>query len=152
MKKVVLSVLVSLTAVFALPLSVHADTNSVSGHVYQQGTTVGISGATVTGSCVGSNGHTYASSPVVTGTNGSYTIVMNGACQAGGSFTVTATKDGKSGSVSGTLQPTSNNGHNIGLADVSVALPEMGVVTGAIAALAAGSAFFIIRRRQLAQE
>lgn len=152
MKKVVLSVIVSLAAVFALPLSAYADTNSVSGHVYQQGTTTGISGATVSGSCVGKNGHTYASSPVVTGNDGAYTIVMNGNCQAGGAFTVTAAKDGKNGTISGTLQATSNNGHNIGLADVSIALPEMGIVTGTAAVLAAGGAFFVIRRRNLAQE
>lgn len=151
MKKVVLSVIVSLAAVFALPLSVYADTSSVSGHVYQQGTSVGISGATVSGSCVGKNNQVYTSTSVVSGSDGSYSIVMNGNCQAGGSFTVTATKDGKTGSTSGTLQATNNNGHNIGLADVSIALPEMGFVTGTAAVLVAGGAFFVIRRRQVAK-
>lgn len=152
MKKVVLSVLVSLAAVLALPLTAYAFVDTVSGHVYQQGTSVGVSGSTVTASCV-HKGTTYNSgSSVTSARDGAYSITMNGSCTSGDSFTVFATKDGKTGQTSGTLVEGSNEGHNVAIADVSIALPEMGVVTGLAAIVAAGGAFLVIRRKQVGQQ
>lgn len=153
MKKVVLSVLVSLVAVFALPLTAYASAN-VDGYVNDNNGN-GVNGASVYATCTdsGNTATGSATSATVNGKAGGYYIQLSptGTCKAGDTVTVTATKGSTSGTASGTF---TNLGAdvNIALVSVTIGLPEMGLATGVFAAIAAGGAFLVIRRRNLAKE
>lgn len=151
MKKVLVSVLVSLAAVVVLPLSASAITPVVPKGDTDVTGTVTFNGAPVKGAKVAvvCNGNT---KNVKTDKAGDYLAVFKAKnCPAGSSVNITATKNKETGVGSGTAAAT-NTKLNIAMVNVSVALPEMGFVTGSAAAVVAGGAVYTVRRRRVQEK
>lgn len=152
MKKLLMSILVSVGLLVVLPMSAMAanpgsctpvgDTacTYVAGTITSGGSPV--TGASVTVVC---NTNTLTAT---TTAGGGYIVEYPASqCASGSTANVSASKGGKSGSNSGTV-----NGEtaNINLAIVNVSLvPELGIITGISAAVIGSGAFLVIRRRQL---
>lgn len=149
MKKILLSALLSVGFVFIVPAAAFANaTNMVVGHIYNQ-QHKGVSGASVVVICDTPGGGTTEKDTTSVG-DGSYTVSLDtDHCPTGASVHVTAHTANTAGS---NTVPSGNEfsstAINITLSDVSVGLPEMGTVVGGIAALGAGGAFMVIRRKQ----
>lgn len=152
MKRVLLTVLATLSVAILLPATALADPSHpssewtvVSGQIKDSKGPV--KGATVTVSC---NGHSKTTYSIW---NGYYaTYFKYSQCSDGDTVTVTAvTSKGLSGTSTGTVREGKCD-LDLALVNVTVGLPEMGAFTGSAAALAAGGAFFVTRRRKLAQE
>jgi len=103
--------------------------------------------AKVTVTCNGNSRTAY------TGPFGGYSVTFRPAsqCRVGSTLTVTAVKGSESGVGNGKVRGASCR-FDVALVNVAVALPEMGTLTGSAAALTAGGAFTVIRRRNLAKE
>ncbi len=144
MKKKLLLAFAALAVVFAVPASSFAVDNpavtQITGTVSSAGSPVG--GANVQVTCGSVSGND------TTDSEGVYLVTFAAAdCPKGSTTTAAATKGDASGSNSGTANKITNK-LNIALVDVDVAVPEMGTIVGGIAALGAGGAFLIIRKRQ----
>jgi hypothetical protein len=125
----------------AAPMTSNAKTD-VSGVITNNGKAV--KGAHVTVVC-----NNYARS-TTTGNGGTYSVTFaKGQCPVGSTVTVVASKGGKGG-VSNTK--ISSFSVNLNVAIVNVQLPELGLVTGAGATVAAGAGFLVIRRKYAAQK
>jgi len=149
MKKVLLTVLATIGVAILLPATAFAAqpaVTDVTGVVSDAGNPV--AGAKVTVTCNSYKGTDH------TDKTGSYRVQFTAKkCPAGSSVVVTATtKSGLNGTGSGTVSPDGSAKLNVAIVNVTVGLPEMGAVTGSAAALAAGGAFFVTRRRNLAKE
>lgn len=150
MNKVLVSGLVSLVAVIAIPLSASATPvvnplgpTQIDGQVTQSNGTTPVVGASVYAVC---DSHTSASVLSVAG--GLYKITFPVAqCATGDQVTVYATKGKLTGTDSNPVYPGKK--FDFSVVDVSVALPEMGVATGVVAAAAAGGTVLVTRRRRL---
>jgi hypothetical protein len=143
MRKLLLSVFVSLAAIIAFPLSASAAAaqTDVSGTVTNNG--VGVSGAKVTVVCDNNARHD------TTDASGGYLVTYPAKdCPAGSHVDVVATKKKSGGYDSGTANPIDTK---LNVALVNVSLPEMGLITGAAAVLGAGVTFLVVRRRQIGQ-
>jgi hypothetical protein len=80
---------------------------------------------------------------------GQYNVTFpKGDCNVGDTVTVVASKGGKGGVSSGKV---TTGTVKLNVAIVNVALPELGLVTGAGAALTAGAGFLVVRRKFAAQ-
>ena len=146
MKKRILVALMALGALVAVPTatSFAYPTNSdVTGVVTQDGKAV--AGATVTVVC------NNISQDATTDATGSYLATYSPAstCPAGSTVTVDAVKGALSGGSKGSMTPYGSADLNVAIVNVSVALPEFGLATGAIAGVAGVGAITVIRRRQL---
>ena len=145
MKKLLLSILATVSIAVILPVSAFADdggTSTIAGTVSGKGGPV--SGASVSVTC---DGNTLGSGTTVAG---AYIVNFpSSECPAGDTASVTATKGGASGSNSGTVNAL---GADINLAIIPVSIvPELGALTGAGAAILGGAAFMVVRRKQLNQ-
>ena len=145
MNKFLVSGLVSLVAMVAIPLSVSA-APVVNGMTDVTGTVTysnnPVDGAHVTVVCNGNQGTD------TTDSAGDYLVVFKSSqCPANATVSVTATKGEENGTDTGTANKL-NTKLNIAMVDVSVALPEMGVATGAVAIAAAGGTVLVTRRRR----
>ncbi len=144
MKKMLIAAIATLAVVVAVPVSAFAangEITVVSGTVRAGGTPV--SNADVDVSC---NGH--VQSDMTNGTGG-YVVQFPAAdCPTGATVTASATKGGATGNNSGTANQIGGTKLNVAVVDVDVALPEMGTIVGGIAALGAGAAFMVVRRKQ----
>jgi hypothetical protein len=84
-----------------------------------------------------------------TDSNGVYLAVYKEAkCPAGSTVSVTATKGHKGGVKDGKANPVTTL---LNVALINVALPELGIATGALALIGAAGAFMVTRRRGLRQ-
>ena len=149
MKKLLLSILTAVSVAIVMPLSASAataGTSYIAGTVTKNGNPV--VGATVTVTC---NGHSRTSPPTTVA--GDYFVQFgSNDCPAGDVAHVTATKGSTSGSNSGTVNNLTSEPTTINLAIVDVSIvPEFGALAGGGAALLAGGAFMIVRRKQLGQ-
>jgi hypothetical protein len=144
MKKLLLSILATVSLAVILPVSAFAEggQSDIAGTVTSKGNPV--SGASVSVTC---DGHTLTSGTTVAG---AYLVQFPASdCPAGDTANVTATKSGASGSNSGTVNAL---GADINLAIVNVSIvPELGALTGVGAAVLGGAAFMAVRRKQLKQ-
>ncbi len=89
----------------------------------------------------------------ITSGQGKYIAIFAGNnCGIGDPVTVTATKDGKSGSSTGIVQ-NRRDGRivdvNFSVVSFNINVPEFGLLPGAIAALGSAGAFLAIRRRKI---
>jgi hypothetical protein len=150
MNKFLVSGIVSLVAVIAVPLSASATPvvsplgpTQIDGEVTQSNGVTPVVGASVYAVC---DGHTSASVQSVAG--GLYQITFPVAqCATGDQVSVYATKGKMAGSDSNPVYPGKK--YDFSVVDVSVALPEMGVATATVAAAAAGGTILVTRRRRL---
>ena len=147
MKKILISTIVTLLSVFAIPAAasateVSASQTFISGTVRQSGSPVNGASVHVTCNSVFANDTTDAT--------GAYGVLFSATdCPSGATATASATKGSASGSNSGSVAP--HTALNLAIVDVNIALPEMGAITGALATVAAGGAFMVIRRRNANQ-
>jgi hypothetical protein len=149
-KKVVLSVIVSVFGLAAIPMSsafaAPLQPTQIDGQITLSDGTTPVVGANVYAVCDGNTSSTVSS---VTG--GLYKITMPvSKCATGDTATVYAEKGKLTGSDSNSVAP--GRKFDFTVVNVSVSLPEMGAVTGSLAALAAGGAFLVIRRKQVGQQ
>ncbi|HEY8999169.1 MAG TPA: hypothetical protein VIM53_02525 [Candidatus Saccharimonadales bacterium] len=132
----------SLLAAFAVPsIASAAPTTgaktSVSGVIDNNGKPV--KGAHVTVVC-----NNYSRS-TKTNNAGQYSVTFaKGQCAVGDTVTVVASKGGKGGVSSGKVTADTMK---LNVVIVNVALPELGLVTGAGAVLTAGAGFLVVRRK-----
>lgn len=154
MKKIVLSILVSLGLVTILPVAAFADAGitivggTVCTTIVNCGTPSGVpvSGANVTVKCDGNT------QTATTSVNGQYGVEFNPStlCPDGSKATVSASKGPENGSNSGTVNQEGDLALYVAIVNVAISVPEFGAITG-VAALALGAgAFLVIRRRNLA--
>ena len=145
MKKLLLSILATVGIVVILPVSAFAEgvgVSDIAGTITEGGSPV--SGASVTVVC---DGNTLTSGTTVAGAY--FVSFPNSECPTGDTASVTATKDGASGSNSGTVNGLTTD---ISLAIVNVSIvPELGAITGGAAAVLGGAAFMVVRRKHLNQ-
>lgn len=101
--------------------------------------------ATVTVNCNGISKNT------VTGVQGRYIAVFtSNTCKAGSPVTVTAVKDGVSGSGSSTVQLRRDGlflDLNISMLNLNMSVPEFGLIPGILAAITSAGAYIGIKRR-----
>jgi hypothetical protein len=143
MKKILLSALVSLGFVVAVPISASAMSPStmVSGTV-KSGSTA-LAGANVSVTC---NGNVQTDT---TDASGGYLVGFAASdCPAGSVAHAVATSGSQSGTGSGAVKQDGSDKLNVAVADVNVGLPEMGTLVGGVAAIGAGGAFMVTRRKQ----
>lgn len=141
-KRVLITTIVSVAAMLAFPLSASAlsPETDVTGTVTLSGSPVDHAKVTVV--CDGKQRVDF------TDASGAYLVSYPIAdCPAGSPVNVSATKGSDSGANSGTANKITTK-LNLALVDVTISLPEMGLVTGVAAAIAAGAAFLVIRRSQ----
>jgi len=141
MKKILLSLVLSLGLLLAVPLSVsaHRAVTDITGTVTNNGQVV--RSAKVTVVC---NGHTKHDK---TNQSGVYLVQFKLLdCPDGATVVVNATDHSNSGSASGTVHSETTK---LNIAVVNVSVPELGWFAGIAAAVMGGAAFLIIRRRQL---
>ena len=113
----------------------------VTGVITEKGNAV--AGATVKVTCMGFE------RTDITDANGSYLVTFASVeCPFGTTVKVTATKNGKSGSASGTVQGITTK---LNIAIVNVSIPEYGWVGGVLAA-GVGVGAIAFTRRRLAQQ
>lgn len=144
MKKLLLGLLISLGVFVALPgvTSAEAAKTHVDGVVSDANGVVKHAKVTVTcGSKTKKDN---------TNNGGYYHVKFNQSdCPVGSTVTVTATKKGKSGTTSGTVNGSTLK---LNLNISSVQVPEMGTYAAMGAVAAAGGSYFFIRRRKLQQQ
>jgi hypothetical protein len=144
MKKKILS---ALTSGFALAILLPATSfaasaqTDVNGTVTYKGNPVKHAHVSVTCGSTTKNVQTDAS--------GAYLAVFSAKkCPKGSTVTVNASKSGDgSGSNTGTVNPEDTDKLNVAI--VNVSLPEFGLLTAGAATVAGGTAFAVVRRRQL---
>ena len=142
MKRVLITTIVSVVALLAFPLSASAlpAETDVTGTVTLSGSPVDHAKVTVV--CDSKQRVDF------TDASGVYLVSFPAKdCPAGSPVNVTATKGSDSGTNNGTANKITTK-LNLALVDVTIPLPEMGLLTGAAAAVAAGVAFLVIRRQQ----
>lgn len=142
MKKL-FTTLVSALALAIIPLATASAAPSytdVTGTIYYNGAHVG-KGVKVTVKC---NGNKLTTK---TDKHGVYLVQFTKQqCPVRKNITVTATYDGITNTVTGKACKQTNK---LNVALINVSLPEMGLVTGIGATVAAGAGFYGIRRRNL---
>lgn len=148
MKKLFLLALVSVGIVFAVPASTFAASSAstmVSGTV--RANSKPVANATVKVTCAAVSGTDTTDS-----TGGYLVSFLASNCPTGSKVTAMATSSGgAAGTNSGTANQIGGTKLNVAVVDVNVALPEMGAAVSAVAALSAGGAFLVIRRKQVGQ-
>ncbi len=144
MKKILSATLLSLLAVLVFPVAASAATPAqtmVSGVVKQSGKA--LAGANVSVTCNGTSGSDTSD------TDGSYLVGFSAEdCPSGATVTAVASKGDAAGSKTGKANQIGGTKLNVAVVDVDVALPEMSTIVSGIAAVGAGGAFLIIRRKQ----
>ena len=151
MRKLLLSTIAAFAVILILPAAAMAaaptDTTYVAGTITHNNSPV--SGATVVVTC---DSNTATSPPTTVA--GAYLVQFSTSqCPDKATAAVAASKGSLGGSNSGTVNNLTSTPTVINLALVNVSLvPELGIITGVTAAILGGGAFFIIRRRQLAQK
>ena len=148
MKKLFLSIIAAVGIAVILPVSAFADTSTsiIAGNIYKSAVQIPANldpGVNVQVVCNGNTLNTTSTSA------GGYAVTfVNGACPAGDTAVVTASKNGASGSSSGTVNNVTDTNINVAIVSVSI-VPELGALTGTGAAILGGAAFMVVRRRQL---
>jgi len=100
--------------------------------------------ANITVTCDGQTKHT------ITGANGKYVVIFFGknVCAAGDTVTVTASKDGNSGSGTGTVDLKRDGRFvDVNFSTLSFSVPEFGTLPGAVALISATGIYFALRRK-----
>lgn len=78
-----------------------------------------------------------------------YTVIEDEDCVVGDPVVVTATKDGNAGANGQTVSPTGNAFVNIAIVEVQFAVPEFGMLPGALAMVSSVGTLFMMRRRKV---
>lgn len=76
-----------------------------------------------------------------------YTVIEDPDCVVGDPVVVTATKDGNAGANGQIVSPTGNAFVNIAIVEVKFAVPEFGMLPGALAMATSVGSLFLMRRR-----
>ena len=147
MKRIVLSGLVALGLILAVPAAeVFAGspgpTTDVTGTVTNGSALVNDAKVTVVCNNVSKTTHT--------GSNGAYLVTYRASvCPSGYTATVEAVQGKLSGGNKGQVNEYGSADLNVAIVNVSVALPEFGLATGAVAGVAGVGALMYVRRRNL---
>lgn len=118
----------------------------VTGTIYESDGTTEVQGATISAVCEHDSTTYDADTDTTSDTGGDYSLTFTGKpCTEDDMVTVTATKDGKSGSDSDVIKNFSAIGLDIAIINVSI--PEFGTITAGLALLG-GAAAHMWRRRK----
>lgn len=138
-------------SLFAIPVVAHAQTKPSFEITTVRGQITGPDGnpfklADVSVSCDGQTKTTKA------GGQGRFIVVFVGrnTCEAGDTATITASKDGVTGSTTGIVQERRDGrivDRNFSVVNMNVSVPEFGTITGAIALIGSAGTFFALRKR-----